>query len=260
LGERLSETAYHGVWHIEAGKCEYADFSIEPIQASGGYPIPPQNYFSELEKVLDRYGLLPVVDEIQMGIYRTGKMWAIEHFGVTPDVIVFGKAPTNGLNPLSGLWAREELINPQIFPTRLNTFHLRQQSNGNRRSARDYKNAGRRRPGKRGYGKRCLSPRAAPAVTKKYRIIGDVDGLGLAPRIEICAEAGFIPNKAATDRLIEEVMKGDLDVGGGKRGGLVLDVGGYYKHVITLAPALTITRNEIDLAARLFDQLFVRLI
>jgi 4-aminobutyrate aminotransferase/(S)-3-amino-2-methylpropionate transaminase len=54
-----------------------------------------------------------VVDEIQMGFYRTGKLWAIEHFGVVPDVLVFGKALTNGLNPLSGLWAREELINPR---------------------------------------------------------------------------------------------------------------------------------------------------
>ena len=51
-----------------------------------------------------------------MGFYRTGKLWSIEHFGVQPDVLVFGKALTNGLNPLSGLWAREELINPTVFP------------------------------------------------------------------------------------------------------------------------------------------------
>src|SRR5437867_8812202 len=51
-----------------------------------------------------------------MGVYRTGKLWSIEHFGVKPDVLVFGKALTNGLNPLAGIWAREELINPEIFP------------------------------------------------------------------------------------------------------------------------------------------------
>ena len=51
-----------------------------------------------------------------MGFFRTGKLWSIEHFGVKPDVIVFGKALTNGLNPLSGIWAREELINPTVFP------------------------------------------------------------------------------------------------------------------------------------------------
>ena len=51
-----------------------------------------------------------------MGFYRTGKLWGIEHFGVTPDVLVFGKALTNGLNPLAGLWAREDLISPAVFP------------------------------------------------------------------------------------------------------------------------------------------------
>ncbi|WP_370694204.1 aminotransferase class III-fold pyridoxal phosphate-dependent enzyme, partial [Klebsiella pneumoniae] len=65
--------------------------------------------------VLDQHGILMVSDEIQMGFYRTGKLWSIEHFDVQPDVIVFGKALTNGLNPLGGIWAREELINPKIF-------------------------------------------------------------------------------------------------------------------------------------------------
>ena len=78
--------------------------------------IPPRNFFTGLKRVLDKYGILMVVDEIQMGFWRTGKLWSIEHFGVTPDVLVFGKALTNGLNPLSGLWAREELINPTVFP------------------------------------------------------------------------------------------------------------------------------------------------
>lgn len=52
-----------------------------------------------------------MVDEIQMGFWRTGKLWSVENFGIKPDVLVFAKALTNGLNPLSGLWAREELIN-----------------------------------------------------------------------------------------------------------------------------------------------------
>src|ERR1043165_3594933 len=56
-----------------------------------------------------------VVYEIQMGFFRTGKLWAIEHFDVKPDIMVFGKALTNGLNPLSGIWAKEELISPDKF-------------------------------------------------------------------------------------------------------------------------------------------------
>ena len=100
----------------QVGQAEYAAFYVEPIQGTGGYVIPPRNFFTGLKRVLDKYGILMVVDEIQMGFWRTGKLWSIEHFGVTPDVLVFGKALTNGLNPLSGLWAREELINPTVFP------------------------------------------------------------------------------------------------------------------------------------------------
>src|SRR4029079_1962987 len=74
------------------------------------------NYFTGLKRVLDQHGILLVVDEIQMGFYRTGKLFSIEHFRVTPGVNTFGKALTNGLNPLAGIWAREELINPEVFP------------------------------------------------------------------------------------------------------------------------------------------------
>ena len=51
-----------------------------------------------------------------MGFFRTGRMWAAEHFGICPDIVVFGKSLTNGLNPLSGIWAREELIRPENWP------------------------------------------------------------------------------------------------------------------------------------------------
>ena len=113
---RLFESEFHGVSDPKAGESEFAAFYAEPILGTGGYVIPPKNFFVELKKVLDQHGILLVVDEVQMGIWRTGKLWSIEHFGVQPDVLVFGKAVTNGLNPLSGLWAREELINPEVFP------------------------------------------------------------------------------------------------------------------------------------------------
>src|SRR5262249_2427422 len=94
-------------------------------------------------------------------------------------------------------------------------------------------------------------------LKQRHRIIGDVDGLGLALRVEICAEDGFTPDKAMTDRLVDEALRADLEVGG-KRYGLVLDIGGYYKNVITLAPALTITQEEMKLALSLLDQLLSR--
>jgi 4-aminobutyrate aminotransferase-like enzyme len=75
--------------------------------------------------------------------------------------------------------------------------------------------------------------------------------------VEICAEDGFTPDRAIVDRMVEEALKGDLDHNG-RRYGLVLDIGGYYKNVITLAPSLDIGYAEIDLALALLDQLIVR--
>ena len=69
-----------------------------------------------MKKILDQYNILFVDDEVQMGFYRTGKLWSMENFGVNPDVITFGKSLTNGMNHVIRLWAREELINPEIFP------------------------------------------------------------------------------------------------------------------------------------------------
>lgn len=113
--ERLFETEYHSVVNKKTGQCEFAAFYLEPVQGTGGYIIPPEEYFAGLKEILDRYKILLVDDEVQMGFYRTGKFWAIEHFNVTPDIIVFGKALTNGLNPISGVWAKERLISPEVF-------------------------------------------------------------------------------------------------------------------------------------------------
>ena len=146
---RLFESEYNGVWDPKAGEAEYAAFYVEPIQGTGGYVIPPKNFFVELKKVLDEHGILLVVDEIQMGFYRTGKLWSIEHFGVKPDAIVFGKAITNGLNPLAGVWAREELINPTIFPpgSTHSTFNANPMGTGGR--ARGHEDDGARPTTKR---------------------------------------------------------------------------------------------------------------
>jgi 4-aminobutyrate aminotransferase-like enzyme len=252
--ERLFETEYHGVWDPRARQCEYAAFYVEAIQGTGGYVIPPRNFFVELKAVLDRYGVLLVVDEIQMGFYRTGKLWAIEHFGVTPDVLVFGKALTNGLNPLAGLWAREPLIEPSVFPpgsthstfasnplgtaVGLETMKMLAES--------DYETRVTAR------GHRFLE--GLRDLQRHHREIGDVDGLGLALRAEMCTEDGFTPDREIVDRMVAIGLGGGL-THRGKPIGLVLDVGGYYKNVITFAPSLHIEDDEVDLAMSLLDQL-----
>jgi 4-aminobutyrate aminotransferase / (S)-3-amino-2-methylpropionate transaminase / 5-aminovalerate transaminase len=192
-----------------------------------------------------------------MGVYRTGKLWSIEHFGVTPDVLVFGKAITNGLNPLSGIWAREELINPKVFPP--GSTHSTFASNplGTAVALETVKMLDDEDFETSVMSKGAYLLAGLKDLQRRHKIIGDVDGLGMALRIEVCAEDGYTPDKAKTDRMVEEALKADLEVNG-KSYGLVLDIGGYYKNVITLAPALTISQAEMDLALTLLDRLFTR--
>ncbi|MGH9359131.1 MAG: aspartate aminotransferase family protein [Terriglobia bacterium] len=255
---RLFDSEYFGVWDAKAASSEYAAFYVEPVQGTGGYVIPPKDYFKRLKETCDKHKILIVDDEIQMGFYRTGKLWAIEHWGITPDIIVFGKALTNGLNPLSGLWAREELLAPEVFPpgsthstfssntlgtaVALETLKMMEEEN--------YEGLVNEKGAYFLAGLRELQRRHP-------KVIGQVGGLGLALRIEVCKSDGFTPDRELTDRIFTEGLKGNLEVGR-RRYGLVLDVGGYYKNVFTLAPSFTITHEEIDLAIDLLDQLFRR--
>lgn len=255
--EKLFETEYNAVWDDKAKQCEYGAFYIEPIQGTGGYVIPPADYFRKLAKTLKERNILLVADEIQMGVYRTGKLWSWENFGIVPDVFVFGKAITNGLNPISGIWAREELINPQVFPpgsthstfasnplgtaTALEVLRMTQESD--------------LEPGIREKGAYFL--KRLEDLKARWKMVGDVSGIGLALRMEMCQADGYTPNRELADRIFNEGLKGDLEVDG-KPHGLVLDVGGYYKNVFTLAPSFTITNEEIDLGIALFEQLLRR--
>lgn len=255
--DKLFETEYNAVLDVKTNQTEFIALFAEPIQGTGGYIIPPAGYFERLKETLEKYNILFISDEVQMGFYRTGKLWAIEHFGVKPDAVVFGKSLTNGLNPLSGLWAREEMITPDIFPP--GSTHSTFSSNplGTRTGLevmrvfeeKDHESLVREK------GQRFL--KGLKYLKAKHKNIGDVDGLGLALRLEVCENDGFTPNKALTDKIAEEGLNGNLSYNGEKCG-LVLDIGGYYKNVFTLAPSLYITNDEIDMAIDLLDQLFTR--
>jgi 4-aminobutyrate aminotransferase-like enzyme len=254
--ERLFETEYFGVVN-KTGQAEFGAFFIEAVQGTGGYVIAPEGYFPGLKKILDQHGILMVDDEIQMAFYRTGKFFALEHFGTKPDVVVFGKALTNGMNPISAIWAREELISPAVFPpgsthstfssntlgtaVALETMKLMEEE--------DLETRVKKR------GDYFLSQ--LKALAKKYPQIGDVDGLGLALRIEMCQRDGFTPNRELTDAIMNIGLSGTLTAGGRSKG-LILDVGGYYKNTFTIAPSLYITEQEIDTAIALFEEALKR--
>jgi len=255
--EKNFESECQGLYNPATGKSEYVAFFAEPIQGTGGYIIPPKGYFKELKKVLDKFDILFVADEIQMGFYRTGKLWSIEHFDVKPDIITFGKSLTNGLNPLAGLWAKEELINPEIWPP--GRTHSTYSSNpiGTRAGyeVMSIFEEGNFEQEIKEKGEQFLA--GLKMLEKKYKKIGNVDGLGLALRIECTEDDGYTPSKELCDALQEEGLKGDL-IYKGKKCGIVLNNGGYYKNVITLVPPVTISSEEINMAIELLDQLFAR--
>jgi 4-aminobutyrate aminotransferase-like enzyme len=256
--EKNFETEYNSFWDAKAKEPEFSAFYVEAIQGTGGYVVPPQGYFPALKKILDERGILLVDDEIQMGFFRAGKFWAIENFDVSPDIIVFGKALTNGLNPLSGVWAREELINPEAFPPGSTHSTFASNTLGTAIGLETIRMTHEVDYGEIVNRKGAYFLEQIRQLQRRYpKVIGDTDGCGLALRIEICGEDGRTPDRELTDRIFAEGMKGDLDAHG-RRMGLVLDVGGYFKNVFTLAPCFDMTEADIDLAVELLDQLIRR--
>src|SRR5256714_320573 len=255
--ERLFEHEYTGAWNPKTGRAEFGALFVEAVQGTGGYVIPPKNYFRRMAEICKRHGILVVDDEIQMGFQRTGKLWAMEHFDMQPDIIVFGKALTNGLNALSGIWAREELINPKVFGP--GSTHSTFSSNTLGTATGLAVMRILERPG----FEASVMQKGAYFLEKlrelkaKHPEIGEVDGLGLALRMEMCEADGFTASRKLADRMFQVGLDEELSVNGRKLG-LILDIGGYYKNVITLAPSLEITTAEIDLGTTLLDQVITR--
>ena len=245
--DRLFEHEYTGAWNSKTNRSEFGAFFVEAVQGTGGYVVPPKNYFKRLAKTCKERGILLVDDEIQMGFHRTGKMWAMEHFDVQPDIIVFGKALTNGMNPISGIWAREELINPAVFGpgSTHSTFASNTLGTATGLAVMKIFAQGDYEAGVMAKGAYFLDK--LRGMQARHKEIGDVDGLGLALRMEMCEADGFKPSRGLADRMFQIGLDGGLPLGPANNMGLVLDIGGYYKNVITLAPSLEITTAEMDL-------------
>ena len=88
---------------------EVAAIVVEPVQGEGGYIVPPASFLQNLRRICDENGILLVFDEVQSGMGRTGKMFASEHFGVRPDIILLAKGLASGM-PLGAMMARKEVM------------------------------------------------------------------------------------------------------------------------------------------------------
>jgi 4-aminobutyrate aminotransferase len=217
---------------------EVAAIMVEPIQGEGGYVVPPDVFHQRLREIASRYGILLIVDEIQSGMGRTGRMFAIEHTGVTPDVVTMAKGIASGL-PLGVATARSEVIswppgthastfggNPVACAAALATLALLR--NGLIRNAEVV-------------GAHMLA--GAKALMDKHQIVGDVRGRGLMIGVELVRDRQTKERATSErDRVVRECFT---------RGLLVLGAG---QNSIRLCPPLVLTKEQADTALRILDE------
>jgi 4-aminobutyrate aminotransferase len=211
---------------------ETAAIVVEPVQGEGGYIVPPQKFFDELAVVAARHGILLVFDEVQSGMGRTGKMFAAEHFGATPDIIALAKGIASGL-PLSATVARAEIMdwkagahastfggNPVCVAAALATLELLEQEL--------IENAAR-------VGAHMKA--RLDEFPKRFPMVGDVRGLGLMIGIELVRDQTTKERAPdVRDKLVTMCFE---------RGLLVLGAG---PNSIRICPPLVITREQADFA------------
>jgi 4-aminobutyrate aminotransferase len=216
---------------------EVAAIVVEPIQGEGGYVIPPPEFLQGLAAIAAQHGMLFVVDEVQSGIGRTGKMFAIEHAGIQPDIIIAAKGIASGL-PMGVTIAREDVMdwpvgahsntfggNPVACAAALETIKLVQ--NGLMQNAADM-------------GRFLLG--ALEELARRHRIVGDVRGCGLMIGIEL------VRNRQTKERATSE--RDALVMAAFRRGLLVLAAGA---STIRLSPPLIITKQHAETAVSILD-------
>jgi 4-aminobutyrate aminotransferase len=215
---------------------DLAAILVEPIAGEGGYLIPPDDFLPTLRAICDRTGALLIADEVQTGLGRTGKWFAVEHSGVVPDIVAMGKAIGGGL-PLGAIVARAELMdqwwpgahgstfggNPVACRAGLETIAIIREEGLMDNAVR--------------VGRRLMQH--FQAARAHLPIIGDVRGRGLMVAVDLVDEGG---QPLATDRL-KQVIKLL-----GKRGVVVTKCG---PSALRLAPALILTEAQADEVATL---------
>jgi len=221
--------------HGAAGRV--AAIFVEPIQGEGGYHVPPPGFLPALRELCSRYGILLVVDEVQSGMGRTGKLYAFEHWGIQPDIICLAKGIASGM-PLGAIIARQEVMdwppgshastfggNPVSCRAALATLDLLR--DGYMANAAD-------RGEQLKLGLRELR--------EKHQVIGDVRGLGLMVAMDITREADRQAfNPALRDDIIQAAFR---------KGLLLLGCG---ESAIRFCPPLCVTASQVDTALEILD-------
>jgi 4-aminobutyrate aminotransferase len=216
---------------------EVAAIVVEPVQGEGGYVPAPPGFLKELRRICDEHGILLIVDEVQSGMGRTGRMFALEHYGVQADIVCIAKGIASGL-PLGACVSRADLMdwkpgahastfggNPVAIAAALTTIDLLQ-----RELVANSADVGE-------YLKRGLEKLAT-----KYDSFGDVRGMGMMIGVEFVKDrASKQPDAELRDRVEMESFN---------RGLILLGCGA---NSIRWSPPLILTKENVDVALEIFD-------
>jgi 4-aminobutyrate aminotransferase len=238
VGKRVARYLEQTIFKTTVPPEECAAIIVEPIQGEGGYVVPDADFFPELRRICDQHGILLVVDEVQSGVGRTGKMWAIEHTGIVPDMICMAKAIGGGI-PLGVLVAREDLMrwhvgahastfggNPVAIVAALKTIELLEKG--------VMQNAGE-------IGEHLMN--RLRELQQKRQMITDVRGRGLMIGFEIARDAASTePWPELRDQIVVECFNR----------GLVIQGAG--ESAIRFSPPLIIDREQADFAVEVLDE------
>ncbi len=218
-----------------------AGILVEPIQGEGGYLVPAPGFFTALRELCDRHKILLIVDEVQSGMGRTGKWWAIEHFDIEPDIVCSAKGIASGM-PLGVMFAREDIMtwprgahgntfggNPLSCAAAMATIELIE--NGYLQNAAEM-------------GEYLLD--ALEEIMVRHPSIGCVRGKGLMIGVEFVQDR---KTKAPAEKLRDQIVENAF-----QRGLLLLGCG---KSTIRIAPPLNVSRNEVDEALEILEEAIV---
>ena len=187
---------------------ETAAIIIETILGEGGYVPPPPDYYKKLRNLTQEYGLLLILDEIQSGFGRTGKWWAVEHYGIEPDIVCFSKGVASGL-PLGGILAKPEIMD-WLPATHYSTFGGNPVACAAALAVINIIERDRILVNTTKVGEHII--KVCKELSEKYPIIGDVRGKGLMIGLELVEDS--VKRKPAVEKckkfLIESLKKGVL--------------------------------------------------
>ncbi len=221
---------------------DVAAFIIEPVMGEGGMIVPPASYLPRVKEILDRYNILLIADEVQCGFGRTGKLFAIEHFGVEPDIMVMAKGIADGF-PLSATIARAEIADSFRPGEHLSTFGGNPVSCAAGLANLEYMLA-EDLPGQ-------AARKGAHALTQLKELeerlpsVGEARGLGLMIGLELVTDRESRKPDAALAKAVRQYCR---------EHGVLVGIGGTDANVVRVHPPLVISEADLDEALSVVAQ------